>query len=129
MFLKRDLLPVAKSCGHEQMLAQQLKRIQELADTLRALNDKLECASNSNTKLEQQLRTQEARCREYAVNSAKLLADFEAQEIALDKAQARVVQLSEENKSLQTELDAHIKNVDGLSGWALSSTERIGNVS
>lgn len=82
-------------CGHEQLLNQLLNRILELSDTLVALNGKFECVNNVNFKLEERMKLQEKRCREYALSSAKLLADLELLGEELDRARARERQLLE----------------------------------
>lgn len=86
--------------------------MEELSDTLAALNVKFECVHGVNTKLEAQLRAQEHRCREYAVNGAKQLAIIETLEEELARARERDEQLSAENKRLQMVIECCIRKAE-----------------
>lgn len=92
--------PSATRCGHEQMLSLQLKRIEELSDTLVALNVKFECVNNVNTKLEAQIKAHERRCQDYAVNNLRQLAVIKSLGEELQKAREREERLSEIIKGL-----------------------------
>lgn len=96
------------------MLSQQLKRIQELSDTLVALNDKFECVNRVNTRLELQIEAQDRRCQDYAVESIKQLAVIETLSEDLQRARAREEQLSEIIKGLQEAIETR-QNTGGES--------------
>lgn len=112
MLSVKSFANTARSCGHEEMFKRQLKRIEEMSDTLKALNDIIDCVNESNTRLECKLKAQEGRYRELSLNSAKQLADLEAQALELEQSRALSARLSAENKVLLAQLKERSDGVE-----------------